>query len=239
MNLIKFFQKTVLSILTVLLFTGCPPYSETKINDPAPAGSNIESLLSKTSSGQDSVNYLNQLRQQGYNVEYVFASEAQITSLNGHNGGGFKRQGSAISIYINNGLGENEQAHVVAHELVHIKDDLEIDQVLKSYSYIDYAAQDFVSNYKYRDINDFDQNAVSYVTGTLFCAEARAYTKNQILYNQGLSTSYMAHGSNLGQHIDQTYITQFGVSYGNSAIQMQNWCLGFSSMTAIQNALIW
>lgn len=230
----------LLNLIVVLCaLTGCPPYSETKVQTQPTAESNVESLLSNTSTGNDSIAYLNQLRSQGYSIKFQLISSSEIKSVNGHNGGGFQRNGSEIIIYINNSISETEQAHVVAHELVHVKDDFEVDQFLQSRSYIDSAAQDFINNYQYNGTNSYDSKIVNYVLGTLFCSEVRAYTKNQTLNDQGLNTSLFAKGNQLPQFIDQNYIHQFNVSYGNSANSMKNWCLSFSSMTAIQNNLAW
>ncbi len=159
--------------------------------------------------------------------------------MNGHSGGGFSRTGAKIRIYINSNLSESEKAHVIAHELVHIADDFEIDQSLKNYFSISAAAKDFITNHKANGIQSFDEKVVSYVLGTLFCAEARAYTKNQNLAEQGLTTTVANHGSELSQLIDQNYIQQFGTSYGNSTEQMKNWCLERNSMSEIQSALVW
>lgn len=233
-------QIQLLSLIMLLCaLTGCPPYSETQVQVQPAAESNIESLLSKTSTGSTSVAYLNQLRNQGYSIKFQFVSSSEINSINGHDGGGFRRNSSEIIIYINNNLSETEQAHVVAHELVHVKDDFEVDQFLQGRSYIDSAAQNFVNNYQYNGTNSYDTKTVSYVLGTLFCSEVRAYTKNQILNDQGLSASLFDKGNQLPQFIDQNYIHQFNVSYGSSATSMKNWCLSFSSMTAIQNSLAW
>ena len=156
------------------------------------------------------------------------------------NGGGFQRNGSEIIIHINNSLSETEQAHVVAHELVHVKDDFEIDQFMQNHSYIDSATQDFMKNYQYHGTNSYDSKIVQYVLGTLFCSEVRAYTKNQNLNDQGLITSLFAKGNQLPDFIDQNYMQKFNVSYGQAAAtSMQTWCLTFSSMASIQNSLAW
>lgn len=231
--------KTLSLVSIIFLLTGCPPYSKSDNQDNTSPVNNLEAQLSKTSTGSESLSYLNQLRSAGYNVQFLLASTAEIDSLNGHGGGGFERNGSGIKIFINNGLNETDQAHVVAHELVHIKDDLEIDQFLKTRSYIDSAAQDFIANHQSQGTNNFDSNVVNYVLSTLFCAEIRAYTKNQTLNDQGLRSNLFTKGSQLPQFVDQNYIYQFNVSYGSSATSMKNWCLSYSSMSAIQNQLAW
>ncbi len=226
-------------VFSIFALAGCPPYSDTKVQGKANSLSNVESLLSKTFSGQDSVAYLNQLRSQGYSISFQLVAGSEINSINGHSGGGFKRNGSEITIYATNSLNENEQAHVAAHELVHIRDDFEVDQFLQYRSDIDSAAQDFVNNYQARGTNSYDSRLVDYVLGTLFCSEIRAYTINQNLSDQGLTTSFFAKGNQLPQFVDQNYIRQFNTSYGNSATAMKNWCLSSSSMTNIQNSLAW
>ena len=223
----------------VLLLIGCPPYSNSDSQDNSSPENSLEDVLSKTSTGNESVSYLNQLRSQGYNVQFLLASTAEIDSLNGHGGGGFERKGSQIKIYINDDLSETEQAHIVAHELIHIKDDFEIDQFLQTHSYIDSASEDFIANHQNRGINNFDSKVVNYVLGTLFCTEVRAYTKNQTLNDQGLTSNLFSKANQLPQFVDQNYIYRFNVSYGSSAMSMKNWCLSFNSMSSIQNQLSW
>lgn len=202
-------------------------------------GTAAEGLLSNTSTGSQAVSDLNSLRSQGYTFSYLSVSSSDIQDINGHNGGGYKMTGSSITIFINNTLSTQEQTHVIAHELVHIKDELETDQFLHSYPYVSSAAQNFVSNYKSQGISSFDSRVISHVLGTLFCTETRAYSRNQQLANEGLSTNYFAHGAALAQFIDKTYIARFGTSYGASADSMASWCLSNSSMTQIQSQLIW
>ncbi len=226
-------------VFSIFALVGCPPYSETKVQTKPDNFSHVESLLSKTFSGQDSISYLNHLRSQGYSISFQLVAASEMTAMNGHSGGGFQRNGSEIIIFANNSLNEVEQAHVVAHELVHIKDDFEVDQFLQYRTDIDSAAQDFVNNYQSRGTNTYDPRLVDYVLGTLFCSEVRAYTKNQNLSDQGLQTSFFAKGNQLPQFVDQNYIRQFNTSYGSSATAMKNWCLSFSSMTNIQNGLAW
>lgn len=201
--------------------------------------SSAESLLSKTSTGNQSLSDLTSLRNQGYTISYLSMGSSDIQSINGHDGGGYKINGAAITIYISNSLSTHEQAHVIAHELVHIKDDLEVDQYLRSYPYVSAVAQNFVNNYKSQGVNNFDQRVVSYVLGTLFCTETRAYSRNQQLASEGLQTNYFAKGSSQAQFIDQKYISKFGVNYGSSANSMASWCLSNSSMTQIQSQLVW
>ncbi len=74
---------------------------------------------------------------------------------------------------------------------------------------------------------------ISYVLGTLFCTEARAYNRNQQLYNEGLQTDYFAKGTSMAQFIDDNYIGKFGVTYGSTANSMSSWCLNQGSMSHI------
>ncbi|MDG0815591.1 hypothetical protein NWE73_04390 [Bdellovibrio sp. PAP01] len=235
------FKKSFMPLMLLgLLTTGCVPQFEKANGDLMVLdSSSAEGLLSKTSTGNQSLGDLTTLRNQGYTISYLSMSSSDIQSVNGHNGGGYKISGSAITIYVSNGLASQEQAHVIAHELVHIKDDLEVDFYLRSYPYVSTASQNFVSTYKTQGVNNFDQRVVSYVLGTLFCTEARAYSRNQQLANEGLQTNFFAKGSSLPQFIDQAYIAKFGVSYGSYANNMASWCLSNSSMTQIQGQLVW
>ena len=199
----------------------------------------VNQQLSKVSSGQQTLNDMNSLKNNGYNIQIQFASQSELQAMNGHTGGGYKITGNTITLYIYNSLSTQEQAHVVAHEMVHVKDDLQIDSVLNQYPNVKSAAENFVSRYSIAGINSFDQNVVSYVLGTLFCTEARAYTKNQLLANEGLSTENFAKGTSLPQFIDQNYISRFGTQYGSNANSMSSWCLSKSSMTDIQYQLVW
>lgn len=239
-------EKQIIKMMAALVFsglftTGCIPQmenvgsGETLVN-----GAAAEGLLSTTSTGSQALGDLQQLRGQGYQVQYQSLNSGELQSLNGHSGGGYKIVGSSITIYLNNSLtSTSEQTHVIAHELVHIKDDLETDQYLRSFPYVATASQNFVSNYKTQGVDSFDSRVVSYVLGTLFCTEARAYTRNQQLANENMTTSTFAKGAYLPQFIDQNYIQKFGKSYGASASAMTNWCLTNSSMTQIQRQLIW
>ena len=129
-------------ILILFTLTGCPPYSETKLPVKPTATSDVESLLLKTSTGSNSVAYLNQLRAEGFSVKLQPSSTSETKSINGHNGGGFKRNGSEIIVFINSSLSEADQAHVLAHELVYIVDDFEIDQFLVNRPNLNIAAAD-------------------------------------------------------------------------------------------------
>ncbi len=228
-------------ILASLLNVGCIPHME-KVEDNSVQlvdSSSAKSVLSQTSTGKNSLADIERLKNQGYSISYVTLSGSEIQAINGHKGGGYKINGKLITIYINSSLGVQDQAHVIVHELVHIKDDIEIDQSLQSYAYVSSAAQDFVSNYSVKGIGSFDQRVVSYVLGTLFCTEMRAYSQNQQLSNEGTQTSYFAKGNTQAQFIDQNYIVQFGTSYGSSASSMGSWCSNFSTMSQIQSQLVW
>lgn len=219
---------------------GCVPQMENVDSDNLTASSvNAEALLSKTSAGQESLAYLNQLRASGFNVQYQAISEAEMLALNGHNGGGIRRKENEITIYFNNTLDDREKAHVIAHELVHVADGFAIDEYSQNHFYVEAAAKDFVANYKKYGIEAFDRKVVAYTLGSLFCSEVKAYTKNQNLSDQGFSVGNFAKGSGLSQFIDRNYIQRFGTSYGASADQMKTWCLSRGSMSAIQSSLGW
>lgn len=199
----------------------------------------INSQLSKTSAGIQTLNDMNGLKNSGYSIQIQLLSTTEIQKYNGHSGGGYSISGNNITVYLNNTLSSEEQAHALAHEIVHVKDDLVIQSTMAQYSYVKSNAEDFVSRYKTIGTNSFDQRVANYVLGTLFCTEMRAYTKNQQLYNQGLNTNNFAKGSGLAQYIDQNYIYRFGTQYGANASAMGSWCLNQSSMNSIQNNLIW
>jgi len=230
-----------LSALTlILILTGCVPRFEVAGGEVAALdGTRAESLLATTSTGHKSLSDLSQLRNQGFAIVYLSVSGGYIQTMNGHGGGGYKIEGKTITIFINKDLPEQEQSHVIAHELVHIKDDLEIDNFLSLYPHVSSAAESFVRNYKAQGVASFDQRVVSYVLGTLFCTEARAYNRNQQLADEGVATGSFAKGDSLPQYIDETYISKFGLTYGSSATSMANWCLGNDSMTQIQKQLVW
>ena len=235
----------IVAVFSALLTSSCIPQMEKGNGQTVTANSGnvdidvINQQLSKVSTGQQTLNDMNSLKNSGFNIQIQFASQAELQAMNGHTGGGFKILGNTITIFINNTLSSQEQAHVIAHEMVHVKDDQQIDSVLNQYPNVKSAAEDFVSRYSTSGINSFDQRVVSYVLGTLFCTEARAYTKNQLLANEGLSTENFAKGASLPQFIDQNYISRFGTQYGSNANSMSAWCLSKNSMTDIQNHLVW
>lgn len=238
------FKLFMASVLT-LLFTGCPPYEDNSLetqNQEAILSADtalISQQLSKTSTGRQVLNDVQALDYQGYVLKVYLTSEVDIQNLNGHNGGGFRINDRNITIYINNKLNIQEQAHVIAHEVIHIKDDLAVDNFLNQYPYVKSNAEDFVSRYSTTSLSSFDNRVVNYVLGTLFCTEMRAYTKNQQLANEGLATSYFTKGSSLPAFIDENYIYRFKTHYGSNANAMGSWCLSQSSMLTIQSQLVW
>jgi hypothetical protein len=236
-NLMKF----IFCIISVAL-TSCIPQMENVDSQSNQSGIDIAQLnqhLSKTSSGQQTLSDMSSLVNQGYVLNIYLISQADIQSKNGHSGGGFEINDKTISIYVKDGLTTENQAHIVAHEMVHVTDDIKIDQFLQTRSYIESAVKDFLSRYTTTSITSFDQKVVGYTLGTLFCTESKAYTKNQQMHDQGFQTAEFAKGSSLPQYIDQNYIRRFGTNYGANANAMATWCLSQSSMTSIQNQLAW
>jgi hypothetical protein len=231
-----------ISILLALLAPSCIPQMEKGSGQAVITNSGnvdqdaINQQLVKVSTGQETLNDMTSLKNSGYNIQVQFASQSELQAMNGHTGGGYKISGSTIVLFINNALSTQEQAHVVAHEMVHVKDDLQIDSVLNQYPNVRSAAEDFVSRYRTAGLNSFGEDVISYVLGTVFCAEARAYTKNQQLSNEGLTTENFSKGASLPQFIDQNYISKFGTQYGPNANVMNEWCL---SKRSIQNQLVW
>jgi hypothetical protein len=235
-------MKTIIKILTIAIsfsLTACPQKQSSQDDAANLSTVEIEQELAKTSTGQDSVNYLNSLRQNGYYFEIALLSTEQLQSKNGHTGGGFARKETKITIFINKDMPLNDRVHAFAHELVHIKDDFEIENTERNYPYIKSAVANLLTNYKQHGINSFDNNVVGYVLNTLFCTEVRAYTKNVLLAQQGISTQAI-NTSNVGAYVNQNYIVKdFNVTYGTNSEPMKDWCLKFNSMAQIQDQLIW
>ncbi len=235
-------MKTISNILLVsisLVLSGCPPYETTQTETVNPETVEIEQELAKTSTGQDSVNYLKSLRQSGTEVKLVYLSTSELAARNGHSGGGFDRVGSKISIFINKEMSLIEKAHTFAHELVHVKDDFEIETMMNSRPDIKSKVENFMKNYKTQGVYSFNSNVSGYVLNTLFCTESRAYTKNAMLSQQGYPT-LLINTTNIGTNINQNYIIKtFNITYGSNAEAMYNWCMKFNSMSQIQERLVW
>lgn len=232
-------------LLLSILMTSCIPQMEKAdgtTSDAIQTSASIDSInqqLVKTSTGSQTINDMNNLKNSGYVMQIQLVSTSEIQNMNGHTGGGYRILGNSITVYLNNTLTTEEQAHALAHEIVHIKDDFVVQQFMNQYSYVKSNAEDFVAKYKTTNLSSFDQRVVNYVLGTLFCTETRAYTINQQLYNEGLNTVNFAKGSGLPQFIDQNYIYRFGTQYGQNASAMASWCLNKNSMNSIQSGLIW
>ncbi|OFZ31739.1 MAG: hypothetical protein A2622_03995 [Bdellovibrionales bacterium RIFCSPHIGHO2_01_FULL_40_29] len=235
--------KSIMTLVSFLALTACPPYAHEEnplpVTQTSANSDAINQQLSKTSTGQQTLNSMNALVNRGYTIQIQLLSQAEIQNINGHSGGGYKIDGNTVSIYLNNALSITDQSHAVAHEVVHINDDLEIDQFLIQYPHVKSSSEDLITRYKTTSLSSFDERVISYVIGTLFCAEARAYTINQQLANEGLNTELFAKGNTLPQFIDQNYISRFGTQYGSNANAMSAWCLSQSSMTDIQYQYIW
>ncbi len=220
---------------------GCPPYSATAKDPALSQQRSVEGQLSKTSTGQLALDYMNHLKNLGYKIEISYKSESEIASLGGHNGGSYDIKDMSIRININKDFNSSEQAHVIAHELQHVQDEFETNSFLKAYPHIEKSAQDFVDRLNAgKDLVDVDPKAMSFVAATLFCTEARAYTVNQKLYTEGLKTDYFYHSDNqLGLFIDQKYISVLGQSYGADSGAMLQWCRSFDKISDVQKQLVW
>lgn len=235
-------MKTHLKIILVsisLVLTGCPPYEKTQNETVNQDTVEIEQELAKTLTGQDSMNYLNSLRQSGNQISVVYLSTAELVAKNGHSGGGFARTGNNITIFINKDMVLREKTHAFAHELVHVKDDFEIEIMMNSRPDVKLEVENFIKNYKTQGVNSFSGNVSGYVLNTVFCTESRAYTKNALLSKQGYPTQ-LINTINIGTDVNQKYIIQtFNQTYGSNSEPMYNWCMQFNSMSQIQQQLIW
>jgi len=236
METFKYVFKIILIVALLFQLTGCPPYAKPESPDNSAEVGAVHGMLSKSFTGQEALASMDQLKRSGYPISYQFSTEAEVQSRNGHSGGAFSRNGNEIVIYINRSLNNLDQAHVVLHQLSHIKDDFEIDETLKRYPHVDAAAREYIRNSGY---GPFDYRVSTYVLGTLFCSEARAHYKNQTFQAEGAFSAFVVKGPELAQYIDQNYISKYHTSYGSAAESMKSWCLNRSSMLEIQNALVW
>lgn len=203
-----------------------------------------EQPLSKISTGQTILDYKKKLISEGYSIKIIMASPDQILKMNGHPGAAYTLNDKSIVIYISSEFDLNTKAHAIAHELFHVKDDLEIQNYLKDYPYVNAAAEKFVKDWKaagkkITKNSTADKKVMDYVLGTLFCAEARAYNFNKSLMVQGLKTDAFSNVKSFSRFLDKTYIAPFGTTYGKQAKPMLQKCLGFADMTAIQSEFIW
>ncbi len=230
-----------ISIISISLFlTACPQKQSSQDETVVNSSVQLEKELAKTSTGQDSLNYLKGLRQSGVEVNVSYKSTAELQSINGHTGGSWKKEGNVITIFINNEISINDQTHALAHELVHVKDDAEVEAMENSHPDIKSQVKNFLDNLATQGTQNVDPRVVKYVLSTLFCMETRGYTKNALLNQQGYPSQGITTTGELGAYIDQHYIVQtFHVTYGSNAEAMKTWCLRFNSMTQIQNQLIW
>lgn len=239
--------KIILLALTALALTSCAPEPQqpgviseavtfTGINKDE-----ITEQLSKTSTGNQAINDLNSYIVSGYTLTIQATSAYVLAADNGYDGGKYEMDaaGKKIKILINASLPASEQAHIIVHEISHIKDDLLIEKFLTKYPDVKSMSNYFVTSYKYKNLNTFDPKIVKYVLTTLFCTEARAYAQNQKLANEGFESDFIVTGSEVPKFIDQTYIRQFKTSYASQAVQLHAWCLNQPSMEEIQKKLVW
>ena len=143
------------------------------------------------------------------------------------------------NVMLSEELDLSTMAHALTHELVHVLDDHDTDEALRSHTDYQTNIQYTVQRMQAGETDQLNQSQVSYVLASVFCAEARAYTANQRLLEEGLMNSKMQEvTSQLATHIDSTYIQRFNTSYGANKQAMLEWCLSMSSMLVIQNSLI-
>lgn len=238
-------NKKILSVALFILLNGCTPNKQSDTPSPFPSSApdevSAKNFMSNeflnTSLGKEFTSDLNSLEIQKYSIQINFVSDSEIRALNGHGGGGYSIENNLINIYVLEEMSDDDNAHVLVHELVHIQDDLEIQKFLVAHPVVNLAAENFVENYKTQSFSSFEKKTTSYVLSTLFCSEARAYTKNKVLANEGVLTNKFT-PSDLPTFIDENYIKPFGTRYGSKANAMFAWCLSKPSMKDIQDSLI-
>jgi hypothetical protein len=242
----KNYLVSFLLLMGLLNLTGCIPHMENVGDDSTTVSAlqqaQLTSTLNNTQSGRGIVSFINQLSAQGHPITISYANATTIQQANGHSGGGYRANGNGYEILILDQLSTQDAAQVLAHEIMHISDEIEIDQATASRPYINQTADQIVKVVLQQNgnINQFPAYEINYVLDTLFCTEVRAYSMNQALVSQGIASNLLNHqDSELGSFIDTNYIQRFGTSFGGNANSMLNWCRGFSSMTSIQQQLMW
>ncbi|MBC7743187.1 MAG: ImmA/IrrE family metallo-endopeptidase [Bdellovibrionaceae bacterium] len=215
---------------------------------PAPALSddsiisNAFAELRKYPTGIALLNQIDQLRNKGVNIETRLQRAADLKALAGNTISDSTVQSNSGQYYImiNEELSSAAKAHALAHELTHVLDDVEIDEVFKYRSDVETIVAYTFQRMQAGETNNLNRAHVSYVISSKFCAEARAFSSNQKLIRDGLSDEKM-HSviSQLATHIDANYIQPLGTRFGANSQTMLNWCLTEASMTSIQNNLIY
>lgn len=237
----------LLFLITAVTLTSCAPEAELtstiseSVTFSGIENSELNEQLAKTGTGKMAIQDLNNYIAAGYSVSIKGTTAAALIAENGHDGGKYDMnvEKKKITIFINSALPANEQAHVIVHELSHIKDDVVVEKVLAGYPNAKSMTNYLISSYKYRSINEFDPKAIKFVLTTLFCTEARAYSQNQKLVIEGLSTDFFSLGNNAAEFIDQNYIKQFKTSYASQAPQLYSWCINKPSMEEVTKQLVW
>jgi hypothetical protein len=229
----------VMGFLTV----GCAPGFETAHFGSEQALS-LASLperdtLSASSTGQETLEEITLLEQDGYVIKYIEATAEKISQLGGHDGVAFVIKGKVVSIYLDQSLSVPDRAHAIVHALMHVKDEVESEKFLRSYPVIAKAIKTFLAKIKVKELDWVDQLASYYVRVTTLCTEIRAFSRNQKLSSEGLVTSRFEKGEKLLKYIDDNMIVKFGSKFGASVDTMAKWCEKLPSITEVQKHLVW
>lgn len=202
---------------------------------------NTYAALNMYPSGKSLLQKISQLQNQGLQLTIQFQKKEDMRSLSEGNTaeGSLQSSQGVYKIIINSEMDSSSTTHILAHELMHVVDDYEIDQISKQYPDLDPMAQYTVQHLQAGEIKQLDSKNVSYVLNTLFCSEARSHQVNSRLIEEGLYNQKLSLiSAQLAQHIDATYIQRYQTTFGSNQNTMLNWCLQFNSMTEIQNNLI-
>ncbi len=181
------------------------------------------------------------LKNQGVSISFFLQETAELRALSEAKTaeGYIQSSHGEYKVFLATELDETTLVHVLAHELSHVIDDHEVDQALASHPDIDQMAKSTIQHLAAGEIQTLNPANVTYVLDTLFCSEARAYTKNQLLLQEGLANEKMnLVTSQMAVHIDATYIQRYNTSFGSNSQTLLDWCLRFNSMKDIQQQLI-
>lgn len=192
-------------------------------------------------SGKSLLQKISDLQSQGLRLTVQFRKKDDMRSLSEGNfaEGYFNFSQGVYKISINAEMDSGTTTHILAHELKHVIDDHEIELIYNQSPDLNTMAQSTIQHLQAGEIKQLDAKPVSYVLNTLFCSEARAYTLNKQLIEEGLYNEKLnLVSTQLAEHIDATYIQRYQTTFGSNKSAMLNWCLHFNSMTEIQNNLI-
>jgi len=170
-------------------------------------------------------------------------SSEEVLKRAGHDGGGVQQDPSTgkYTILINKDLSSNDKAQAVAHELQHVRDEIEFDRFLSVNPELNKLGPLVIRGLKIAENkSEFiskNQVKVDFVMKGLFCQEERAYSVNLKLQKEGLSFSNKEISPDLGNYVYRSYIQKFGVSYTEGQIkQFEKDCLSFQSFTDFMQA---